>query len=88
MAGGTEEAVCPIGLAGFASMKALSTRNDEPARSSFLSNSLTPASRVYSLKIPFIEESETLNCFAVREFCFKIFGIKKPLAICSFSKCK
>ncbi|GBU25631.1 3-oxoacyl-ACP synthase [Fibrobacteria bacterium R8-3-H12] len=34
IAGGTEEAVCPIGLAGFASMKALSTRNDEPARAS------------------------------------------------------
>jgi len=32
--GGTEEAVCPIGLAGFASMKALSTRNDEPTKAS------------------------------------------------------
>jgi len=34
LAGGTEEAVCPIGLAGFASMKALSTRNEEPERAS------------------------------------------------------
>jgi len=34
IAGGTEEAVCPIGLAGFASMKALSTRNDEPEKAS------------------------------------------------------
>ena len=34
LAGGTEEAVCPIGLAGFASMKALSTRNEEPTRAS------------------------------------------------------
>ena len=34
VAGGTEEAVCPIGVAGFAAMKALSTRNDEPHRAS------------------------------------------------------
>jgi len=34
LAGGTEEAVCPIGLAGFASMKALSTRNEEPEKAS------------------------------------------------------
>lgn len=34
IAGGSEEAVCPIGVAGFASMKALSTRNDEPQRAS------------------------------------------------------
>jgi len=34
LAGGTEEAVCPIGLAGFSSMKALSTRNEEPAKAS------------------------------------------------------
>ncbi|MDR2581208.1 MAG: beta-ketoacyl-ACP synthase II [Fibromonadaceae bacterium] len=34
LAGGTEEAVCPIGLAGFAAMKALSTRNDEPTKAS------------------------------------------------------
>jgi len=34
LAGGTEEAVCPIGLAGFSSMKALSTRNEEPERAS------------------------------------------------------
>ena len=34
LAGGTEEAVCPIGLAGFAAMKALSTRNEEPERAS------------------------------------------------------
>ena len=31
IAGGTEEAVCPIGMAGFIAIKALSTRNDEPA---------------------------------------------------------
>ncbi|MDR0516177.1 MAG: beta-ketoacyl-ACP synthase II [Fibromonadaceae bacterium] len=34
LAGGTEEAVCPIGLAGFASMKALSTNNDAPEKAS------------------------------------------------------
>jgi 3-oxoacyl-[acyl-carrier-protein] synthase II len=34
LAGGTEEAVCPIGLAGFSAMKALSTRNEEPAKAS------------------------------------------------------
>jgi 3-oxoacyl-[acyl-carrier-protein] synthase II len=34
IAGGAEEAVCPISLAGFAAMKALSTRNDEPHRAS------------------------------------------------------
>jgi 3-oxoacyl-[acyl-carrier-protein] synthase II len=34
IAGGSEEAVCEIGVAGFASMKALSTRNDEPQRAS------------------------------------------------------
>jgi 3-oxoacyl-[acyl-carrier-protein] synthase II len=34
LAGGTEEAVCPIGLAGFASMKALSTNNEAPEKAS------------------------------------------------------
>ncbi len=32
--GGTEAAMTPLGMAGFARMKALSTRNDEPARAS------------------------------------------------------
>ncbi|MBI5379346.1 MAG: beta-ketoacyl-ACP synthase II [Nitrospirae bacterium] len=34
IAGGTEAAVTPLGVAGFAAMKALSTRNDEPQRAS------------------------------------------------------
>ncbi len=34
IAGGTEAAVTPLGVAGFAAMKALSTRNDEPERAS------------------------------------------------------
>jgi 3-oxoacyl-[acyl-carrier-protein] synthase II len=34
IAGGTEEAVCPIGIAGFAAMRAISTRNDDPERAS------------------------------------------------------
>ncbi|EEX48843.1 MULTISPECIES: beta-ketoacyl-ACP synthase II [Jonquetella] len=34
LAGGTEAAVCSICVAGFAAMKALSTRNDEPGRAS------------------------------------------------------
>jgi 3-oxoacyl-[acyl-carrier-protein] synthase II len=33
-AGGTEAAVCEMGIGGFAAMKALSTRNDEPQRAS------------------------------------------------------
>ncbi len=32
--GGTESVVCPTGVGGFASMKALSTRNDDPTRAS------------------------------------------------------
>lgn len=32
--GGTEAAVCPLSLAGFAAMKAISARNDEPERAS------------------------------------------------------
>lgn len=32
--GGAEAAITPIGIAGFASMKALSTRNEEPAKAS------------------------------------------------------
>jgi 3-oxoacyl-[acyl-carrier-protein] synthase II len=32
--GGTEAAVCPLALAGFAAMKAVSFRNDEPGRAS------------------------------------------------------
>ncbi|MEX2173186.1 MAG: beta-ketoacyl-ACP synthase II [Pirellulaceae bacterium] len=32
--GGTESAITPMGLAGFQNMKALSTRNDDPARAS------------------------------------------------------
>lgn len=32
--GGSEAAVTPVGIAGFAAMKALSTRNDEPQRAS------------------------------------------------------
>src|SRR5207249_10301768 len=34
IAGGSEAGITPIGVAGFASMKALSTRNDEPERAS------------------------------------------------------
>ncbi len=34
LCGGAEAAILPMGLAGFASMKALSTRNDEPQRAS------------------------------------------------------
>ena len=34
IAGGTEAAVTPLGVAGFAVMKALSTRNDEPKKAS------------------------------------------------------
>ena len=34
LAGGTEEAVSEIGLGGFASMKALSTRNEDPSKAS------------------------------------------------------
>lgn len=34
IAGGAEAAVSPLGIAGFCSMKALSTRNDDPARAS------------------------------------------------------
>ena len=34
VAGGSESAIVPLGIGGFAAMKALSTRNDEPARAS------------------------------------------------------
>ena len=34
IAGGTEKASCPLGLAGFASMRALSRRNDDPQTAS------------------------------------------------------
>jgi 3-oxoacyl-[acyl-carrier-protein] synthase II len=34
IAGGAEAAITPLGVGGFSSMKALSTRNDEPARAS------------------------------------------------------
>ncbi len=33
-AGGTEAAIVPLGMAGFAAMRAMSTRNDEPQRAS------------------------------------------------------
>lgn len=32
--GGTEAVICPLGIGGFSAMKALSTRNDDPAASS------------------------------------------------------
>ena len=32
--GGTEASITPLGIAGFAAMRALSTRNDEPERAS------------------------------------------------------
>lgn len=32
--GGTESVVCPLGVGGFSSMKALSTRNDDPTKAS------------------------------------------------------
>ena len=32
--GGTEACICPLGIAGFSAMKALSERNDEPTRAS------------------------------------------------------
>jgi 3-oxoacyl-[acyl-carrier-protein] synthase II len=34
IAGGSEATICPLGVGGFAAMKALSTRNDEPQRAS------------------------------------------------------
>src|SRR5207248_9942676 len=34
IAGGTEAAITPMGIGGFAAMRALSTRNDEPQRAS------------------------------------------------------
>jgi 3-oxoacyl-[acyl-carrier-protein] synthase II len=34
LAGGAEAAICPVGVAGFNSCQALSTRNDEPTRAS------------------------------------------------------
>ena len=34
LAGGTEAAICPVALSGFASMKAISARNDEPEKAS------------------------------------------------------
>jgi 3-oxoacyl-[acyl-carrier-protein] synthase II len=34
VAGGTEAVVCPLGIAGFAAMKAMSTRNDAPDKAS------------------------------------------------------
>src|SRR5215470_1373720 len=34
LAGGTEAVVCPLGIAGFCSMRAMSTRNDEPEKAS------------------------------------------------------
>ncbi|NNM59304.1 MAG: beta-ketoacyl-ACP synthase II [Legionellales bacterium] len=34
LAGGTEMATCPLGLGGFAAMRALSTRNQEPTKAS------------------------------------------------------
>ena len=34
LAGGAESAICPLGIAGFAQAKALSTRNDEPEKAS------------------------------------------------------
>lgn len=34
VAGGTEAVVCPLGIAGFSSMRAMSTRNDDPTHAS------------------------------------------------------
>jgi 3-oxoacyl-[acyl-carrier-protein] synthase II len=34
VAGGSEATACPLGMSGFAAMKALSTRNDDPPRAS------------------------------------------------------
>jgi 3-oxoacyl-[acyl-carrier-protein] synthase II len=34
LAGGTDAVICPLGIGGFAAMKALSARNDEPERAS------------------------------------------------------
>ncbi len=34
LAGGTESTVCPLAIGGFAAMRALSTRNDEPTKAS------------------------------------------------------
>ncbi|MEI8122258.1 MAG: beta-ketoacyl-ACP synthase II [bacterium] len=34
VAGGTEAVICPLGIAGFSAMKAMSTRNDDPTHAS------------------------------------------------------
>jgi len=45
IAGGTEAAITPMGVGGFAAMRALSTRNDEPQRAS---RPLTPSATASS----------------------------------------
>jgi 3-oxoacyl-[acyl-carrier-protein] synthase II len=34
LAGGTEAVICPLGIAGFSAMRAMSTRNDDPTKAS------------------------------------------------------
>ena len=57
IAGGSEAAITPMGVGGFASMRALSTRNDDPEKASDLIEALmTPGAAAINGRFLWIKD--------------------------------
>ena len=83
LAGGAEAAICPIGVAGFNSCQALSTRNDEPQKASrpfdaerdgFVLGEGAAVLVLESMESAIRRDATPIVCHTIREYLFG-FGV-------------